>query len=223
VLVDGAGREWACEVHAETRNDLRLQYTLRGRFAEWWDAAGVAAGDVLAFRAGDPRRGVTRVARLPGGAGLAAVLAAAGPAPAAAAPAPRAPQPQPRSPPPHAPLAGAPTAAAAFEPAAALAAAARTGPEPRGAARPDRWAELPDGSAVKTVYRPTLLQGRCPAAGWLLRRLYGEAPRSGAGGGAAPAADPRLGRAYAFDLAPGAAGAHHLAVSLLSKGNTCSM
>ena len=31
VLVDAAGAEWDCAVAAETRTDLRLQYTLRVR------------------------------------------------------------------------------------------------------------------------------------------------------------------------------------------------
>lgn len=48
-LVDDQGTQWICDVVSETRNDLRLQYTLKGQFQELWDSIHITPGNVLMF------------------------------------------------------------------------------------------------------------------------------------------------------------------------------
>lgn len=48
-LIDDKGARWICDVVAETRNDLRLQYTLKGQFQDLWDSISITPGDVLTF------------------------------------------------------------------------------------------------------------------------------------------------------------------------------
>ena len=48
-LIDDEGGNWDCQVASETRNDMRLQYTLKGRFQELWDYLTITPGDVLSF------------------------------------------------------------------------------------------------------------------------------------------------------------------------------
>ena len=48
-LVDDQGGQWTCDVVSETRNDMRLQYTLKGQFQDLWDSISITPGDVLMF------------------------------------------------------------------------------------------------------------------------------------------------------------------------------
>lgn len=48
-LLDEEGSAWKCEVAKETRNDMRLQFTLVGQFQDLWAHAGIMPGDVLTF------------------------------------------------------------------------------------------------------------------------------------------------------------------------------
>jgi hypothetical protein len=217
LLVDADGAEWDCVVACETRNDLRLQYTLRGGFHDFWDAAGVRAGDVLTFErnaaTADPGR--ILVGRFPQGRGLEEALDASGVASEGPAlpPLPPAPPHAPRSaalprrdsslsevttavagaffPPPQRPI----TTAPAIPPFGGVAAAA--GGAGSGTSHPNRWADFPDGSAAKTVYKSTLAHQQCPVAGWLYRKLYGRLP---ADADSAPMTDPVLGADFAFEV-----------------------
>ena len=62
---------------------------------------------------------------------------------------------------------------------------------------PNRWTELSDGSAAKTVYKSTLVHQQCPIAGWLYRKLYGRVP---AETDAAAMHDPSLGADFHFEV-----------------------
>lgn len=216
LLVDADGGEWDCAVACETRNDLRLQYTLRGQFHDFWDVAGVRAGDVLTFERNAAAAGPGRivVGRFPQGQGLEDALEASGPGGGASEgpalpPLPPAPPRAPRSaalprrdsslsevttgagalfPPQQRPA--HPVPAPAHAPALAGGAASAT-------SHPNRWADLPDGSAAKTVYKSTLAHQQCPVAGWLYRKLYGRLP---ADANAAPMTDPVLGADFAFEV-----------------------
>eukprot|EP00889_Picochlorum_renovo_P007476 jgi/Picre1/34506/NNA_001974.t1 len=48
-LIDSQGGEWQCDILSETRNDMRLQYTLGGQFQDLWDHIRITPGDVLTF------------------------------------------------------------------------------------------------------------------------------------------------------------------------------
>ena len=74
VLVDDHGGHWDCHVNCETRNDLRLQFTLGGQFTDYWDSAGISSGDVLTFERDNPEVGKIRILRYPQGQGLDDVL-----------------------------------------------------------------------------------------------------------------------------------------------------
>jgi hypothetical protein len=66
-LIDDEGMDWDCEVAAETRNDMRLQYTLRGRFQELWDYLNITPGDVLSFeKLSEPRNSIKIMKHLNG-------------------------------------------------------------------------------------------------------------------------------------------------------------
>lgn len=70
ILVDQQGCHWDCKVNCETRNDLRLQFTLSGQFTDYWDSAGITSGDVLTFERDNPDFGKIRILRYPQGQGL---------------------------------------------------------------------------------------------------------------------------------------------------------
>lgn len=218
-LVDADGTEWDCLVSCETRNDMRLQYTLRGQFQDYWDTAGVKSGDVLTFQRNTPTVGKITVGRYPQGRGLEAVIETAG----------------------AGSYSNNTTAskestyvAAATSKAAIPLPLSNLGPRATemrskggsgdslrikeqqqkqrqkqqhpdvdtsgsaSAGHPNRWTELPDGSAAKTVYKSTLAHQQCPIAGWLYRKLYGRAP---ADTDTAPMRDPALATNFLFEVA----------------------
>jgi hypothetical protein len=209
-LVDTDGTEWDCLVSIETRNDMRLQYTLRGQFQEYWDAAGVKSGDVLTFQRNTPTAGKIKVGRYPQGRGLESALDTAGNCHSNATTTTGSKE---------------STIAAAASKIAAPLPLSNLGPrEPKntsgsqrireqqqrrqdGAAvaeaggasgHPNRWTELPDGSAAKTVYKSTLAHQQCPVAGWLYRKLYSRTP---ADVDTAPMRDPALATDFLFEVA----------------------
>lgn len=165
LLVDKDGRDWKCAVACETRNDLRLQYTLQGEFPDYWDSIGVSAGDVLTFERDVPTRGKIEVRRYPQGRGLEESLERNGGV---------------------TPSQACGTASNLIDTAVAVSAGSlpqivggriegresvRPGTIPATSAHPNRWVELPDGSASKTVYKSTLVHQHCPIAGWLFLKV----------------------------------------------------
>lgn len=73
-LVDNQGAYWTCEVVAETRNDMRLQYTLKGQFQALWDSMGITPGDVLTFEKGLDDPYIIHLVRSPNGEGFEELL-----------------------------------------------------------------------------------------------------------------------------------------------------
>ena len=237
LLVDADGAEWDCLVACETRNDMRLQYTLRGQFHDYWDAVGVKAGDVLTFERNTPSFGKIRVKRYPQGRGLEDALDEAGGGTTSGG----------LNPSRNATVAGEIMNISTHRGggrATSIAEALPSGPSSTGhgkqpqqlrsqlssrgldlgdgpplyngaghsshglsarevgekggsSGHPNRWTELSDGSAAKTVYKSTLVHQQCPIAGWLFRKLYGRVP---ADADSAPMHDPVLASDYVFEV-----------------------
>jgi hypothetical protein len=207
---------------------MRLQYTLRGQFQEYWDTAGVKSGDVLTFQRNTPSTGKIKVGRFPQGKGLEAALDIGGCAGgsysvnntttartestvvvvAAAS----------RAAAPPAPLSNLGTRLTESRNTGGGSLrireqqkqqvqkqqqlqqhvdAADTGAGSAGG-HPNRWTELSDGSAAKTVYKSTLAHQQCPIAGWLYRKLYGRTPGET---DTAPMRDPALATNFLFEVA----------------------
>lgn len=200
LLVDAEGAEWDCIVACETRNDMRLQYTLRGQFHDYWDAAGVKAGDVLTFERNTPTMGKIRVMRYPQGRGLEEALEdVAGGTVTGVGVTSR-----------NTTVTGEITPMRAAEPPIARQFSSHgeiilnnNGPstyqssERASGGHPNRWTELSDGSAAKTVYKSTLVHQQCPVAGWLFRKLYGRVPTDA---DTAAMHDPVLGSDFVFEV-----------------------
>jgi hypothetical protein len=194
ILVDSDGVERVCAVVSEMRNDMRLQHTLGHSFPEYWDTAGVRAGDVLTFHpepaaaGASPRMRVARHAVGPEAnaamASAVALGARAGSSALAGDGAEWAPLPRGR------PRAERPAPATSRGGGGAGGASA-------GASHPNRWSESADGSATKTVYRSTLVHQQLPIAGWLFRKLYDRLPGEA---DVAPMRDPDLGADYQFEV-----------------------
>jgi hypothetical protein len=219
-LVDADGTEWDCLVSCETRNDMRLQYTLRGQFQDYWDSAGVKSGDVLTFQRNTPTVGKITVGRYPQGRGLEAAFEPAGAGSCsnnttvskesiyAAAAASKASVPLPLS------NLGAHSNGITKNTGGTGGSLRLKEQQPRqqqkqqhpdvetggsaNAGRPNRWTELPDGSVAKHVYKSTISHQQCPIAGWLYRKLYDRAP---ADTDTAPMRDPALATDFVFEVA----------------------
>jgi hypothetical protein len=133
---------------------------MQGQFHEYWDAAGVSSGDVLTFEPNQPSPGMIKVQRYPQGRGLEdALLPQTGRDGMSTA--------QVRSGPGH-----ATTASDANELGATAAHPHQQQPGSLSSlGHPNRWTELGDGSAVKTVYKSTLVHQQCPIAGWLFNKV----------------------------------------------------
>ncbi|KAL4425853.1 hypothetical protein ABPG75_009869 [Micractinium tetrahymenae] len=187
VLIDHTGGEWLCMVQTEARNDNRPQYTLRGQFAELWQAQGICSGDTLIFKR-DPLSGHIELSRISAGSGAAAgarMEEAAG-----------------------SELSDSMLPETSGGTGLAFGGSGRRGTRHEATSEhgrghsmqgshPNRWMELPDGWAVKTVYKSTLAHQQCPIAGWLFKKLYGRLPGDT---DRAPMYDPDLDAEYRFDV-----------------------
>jgi len=190
-LVDADGSQWQCQVLAETRNDMRLQYTLQGQFNDYWEAAGIKSGDVLTFERNNPTYGKIRIRKYSQGRGLEAALSAVGNDGETATPgskgAPCVDHVDARPPSSHA-LPTRTTSKAKAVPRAPPQAfnshrshrgagphsqpsSSSIPPQAQQVSHPNRWMESSDGSAVKNIYKSTLVHQQCPIAGWLFKKV----------------------------------------------------
>ena len=129
---------------------------LQGQFQDFWDAAGVSAGDVLTFERLADNNGKIRIMRYPHGRGIEEALAGrTGPAASSCAPC------------------SVPKALHALNTASQFSISnAETSPRsirPNNSWKMDpgasvvfEWLELPDGSAVKTLSESDFNYNRCP-------------------------------------------------------------
>lgn len=181
---------------------MRLQYTLRGEFQDYWEASGVKSGDVLSFERNKPSIGKILITLYPCGAGVEEALAHQDQTPLHAGSQ-------------HQSTTAARTTAAAhtitttgldastlhqtYLPSQLDHHAAISGPGSSSThhTHPNRWVELADGSAVKTVYKSTLVHHQLPIAGWLFNKLYGRYPSDN---DKAPIHDPELHTDFNFDV-----------------------
>lgn len=198
---------------------MRLQYTLRGQFQEYWDATGVKSGDVLTFQRNTPIVGKITVGRYPQGRGLEAVFDPAGAisnsnsttvskeSTYVAAAASKATAPLPRSNlglrPSEPKNSGGNGGFLRFKEQETREQQKQQLPDvdtggSASAGHPNRWTELPDGTVAKNVYKSTIAHQQCPIAGWLYRKLYDRAP---ADIDTAPMRDPGLATNFLFEVA----------------------
>jgi hypothetical protein len=200
---------------------MRLQYTLRGQFQEYWDTAGVKSGDVLTFQRNTPTSGKIKVGRYPQGRGLETVLDTGGGSYSNATTASKESTIVAATSKPTAPLPLSNLGRGLNESRNTSGGSLRIreqqqkqqqqqqqqqkqhvdadagGAGSAATGHPNRWTELPDGSAAKTVYKSTLVHQQCPIAGWLYRKLYGRAPGDT---DTAPMRDPALATNFLFEV-----------------------
>ncbi|PRW59423.1 BREAST CANCER SUSCEPTIBILITY 1-like protein isoform B [Chlorella sorokiniana] len=179
MLVDASGAEYQCVVQSEARNDMRPQFTLRGEFADLWREQGISAGDTLVFKR-DVQTGHIELSRI--AAGAAAAAAARMEEGAASE-------------------LSDPSALEGFEGGRRGRQREASSDQTRGTsqqgAQSNRWMELADGWAIKTVYKSSLAHNQCPIAGWLFKKLYGRLP---ADADSATVYDPDLDADFCFDV-----------------------
>jgi hypothetical protein len=172
-ILDSQGITWKCEVMKETRNDLRLQFTLMGQFQELWAHAGIKPGDILSFE------------KMVSGAEFSThMIQMAVNAPGVESPEPLASKPRKKS--------GARSQSTRGTTAVSSAPSQRS----KIITEETPWSFIQENIATKVVHPNNLAKTKCPITGELLSKITGNDSK----GSTFAVYDPNLKKHFVFEI-----------------------
>lgn len=187
-LLDEGGTAWKCEVVKETRNDMRLQFTLMGQFQDLWAHAGIMPGDVLTFEKTashpglDPERAthVIKMTKHAQGVGFEDLIV-------------------PKARNSRANATSTANAAASKVRRRVSRHAPETG-KPKVVTQETPWFFAGDHVARKVMHPNNVAKTRCPMTDHLVSKIAGDNPDSGQLGPTFAVYDPAIKRHFVFDV-----------------------